>query len=400
MALTDSKLKSMQGKTHEGAPIKVSDRDGLYVYHLKSGTLSFKFRYKFAGKAQELTLGKYPFVSLAEAREKAIEYRSLLEHGKDPKVVQKLKKAELESVVTVEDALEHWIEKYAKKNRKNWAKHQAQFKKHIYPRVGELPVEQCDMKLWVKVFDEISDGKHTGKPLPKASGYILQNCKQALKFCRVRGFCSSRELDDLTISDIGEHQNKKDRVLSKTELMEVWEWAKSDRSSFYYGNLVNLLITFGCRTGELRVSTVSEWNLDEMVWTVPKEHSKTHQEIKRPIPESIKEQIQSLITQSKNGLLLGEFKEDTAVSAFGRSIHKKLKHKPWTLHDLRRTFATMLNDLEIAPYVVELMLGHSLGGVQAIYNRSQHMEQKEKALELWLSKLEETEHFGNVVGIK
>lgn len=111
--------------------------------------------------------------------------------------------------------------------------------------------------------------------------------------------------------------------------------------------------------------------------TVPKEHSKTGSEIKRPIPEPLKSHIQSVIAQANSEYLLGELKRPEAVSGFGRMLWKKLNHKEaWTLHDLRRTFATLLNDMQMEPYVVEQLLGHSLGGVMKIYNRSQHIERK------------------------
>ena len=51
--------------------------------------------------------------------------------------------------------------------------------------------------------------------------------------------------------------------------------------------LIRLLIVFGCRTTELRRSEVQEWDFKEMLWTVPKEHSKTKVAIFRPIPEAI-----------------------------------------------------------------------------------------------------------------
>ncbi|EKO3608625.1 tyrosine-type recombinase/integrase, partial [Vibrio metschnikovii] len=88
-------------------------------------------------------------------------------------------------------------------------------------------------------------------------------------------------------------------------------------------------------------------------------------------------------------------------SGFGRMLWKKLNHKEaWTLHDLRRTFATLLNDMQMEPYVVEQLLGHSLGGVMKIYNRSQHIEKKKAALDLWVAKLSDTAAGANVRAIR
>lgn len=75
---------------------------------------------------------------------------------------------------------------------------------------------------------------------------------------------------------------------------------------------------------------------------------------------------------------------------FGGSLHKKLGHSErWTLHDLRRTFATCVAGLGIGPHVVEALLGHSLGGVAGIYNRQSYLAEQLTALELWAEKVAE-----------
>ena len=74
---------------------------------------------------------------------------------------------------------------------------------------------------------------------------------------------------------------------------------------------------------------------------------------------------------------------------YGRSLYKKLGHKePWTLHDIRRTVATGLSDMGIAPHIVESVLGHTVGGVAGIYNRSQYLPEKLNALTVWSDRLE------------
>lgn len=401
MAISDSKLKALNGKKHEKAPIKMADRDGLTVYHRKTGTLSFVFRYRYNGKQQNLSLGTYPLMSLSEARQQAVECKKLLAGGQDPKLERLLEKEKILQAVTVKQALDYWIDNYAAKNRSNHEKHRAQFEKHVYPYIGHIPLDKCETRHWVKVFDDITNGKHH-RAAPKASGYILQNAKQALKYCRNRQFAKSNALDDLNITDVAEHQQKKDRVLSWAELLDVLYWATSLRANWYYKNLVYLLIVFGCRTQELRLSTIDEWDLNEMVWTVPKRHSKTGSEIKRPIPVSIKPYIEELLEDTNAGeLLLGAMKRPEAVSGYGRTLWKLLGHNaPWTLHDLRRTFATMMNDLGIEPYIVEQLLGHALAGVMAVYNHSHHLEKKRIALDSWVAKLHEEHEDAKILEIK
>lgn len=404
MALTDSKLRSFLKGHDSKTPKKVADRDGLAVLVRSSGKVSFIYRYRYNQKPQTATLGQFTGkaggMTLAEARAKAGECRAWLDQGRNPRTEIELNKAAFREAVSVQDALEYWIDGYARKYRSNADKHQAQFQKHIYPYIGTLPVEETETHHWLKVFDDICKGTHH-RPAPVAAGYILQNCKQALIHCRKRRFCTSHALDDLTVTDAGEKQGEKDRVLSLSETLDVWQWANDMKGNWYYRQLVKLLICFGARTQEVRLSKVSEWDLESMVWTCPKSHSKNGKEIARPIPESLKSYLVSLIEQSKDGYLLGELKQAPAVSAWAATLPRKLGHsEEWRLHDLRRTFATHLNDSGIEPHIIEQLLGHSIKGVAGIYNRAQYLEQKRVALELWLAKLENSQQQLNVVGIR
>uniref|UniRef100_UPI001E409168 tyrosine-type recombinase/integrase n=1 Tax=Xenorhabdus sp. PB30.3 TaxID=2788941 RepID=UPI001E409168 len=151
------------------------------------------------------------------------------------------------------------------------------------------------------------------------------------------------------------------------------------------------------------LSKCSEWNLNSMLWTVPKENSKTGEKIIRPIPEYMKPFLMDIIHQNhKSGYLLGEIKKLEAVAQYGRKIWKKLEHdEEWSLHDLRRTFATKLNDIGIAPHVVEQLLGHALPGIMAIYNKSQYLPEKLDALHKWCERLDVLAgNYENVVILK
>lgn len=385
--LTDRKLRSLLGAA-SGKEVKLADGGGLMVRITKSGAISWFFRYRTGGRNCEphrLTLGKYPDISLKQARELRDQCRSWLADGRDPKFQLKLTKSETLKPVTVREALEYWISGYAEDNRANVERHKAELRKHIYPYIGDMALADCETRYWLQCFDRMK------KKAPVAAGYVFQMCKQALKFCRVRRYAISNALDDLTIPDVGKKQARRDRVLNDKEVGELWS-AIWDEKRFreYHANLVKIILVFGCRTQEARLSQLKEWDMDAWIWTVPKEHSKSGEKIVRPIPDAMRPHIERLHEEhKKSGLLLGETKSTEAVSQWGRGLYKKLGHEEkWTLHDLRRTLATHMNNMGISPHVVEQLLGHSMPGVMAIYNRSLYLPEKLDALNKWHDRLD------------
>ncbi len=184
--------------------------------------------------------------------------------------------------------------------------------------------------------------------------------------------------------------NRRKRVLSNRELRDLLTALHSDFFAPYYQNIIFLLLAFGARTVELRLSEIREWDLRENLWTVPEKHSKSGEKIIRPIPDRLIPMITRLLEENRHtGYLLGEMKKNTAVSQVGAYVAKRLGHdEHWRLHDLRRTFSTYMNDLGIPPHIVELLLGHSLGGVMAVYNRSLYLPEKLDALNKWLDRLD------------
>ncbi|EIX1762585.1 tyrosine-type recombinase/integrase [Cronobacter sakazakii] len=353
-----------------------------------ANNIQWLFRYKNKHKSANtltLVLGKYPAISLADARRKRDQCKRWLAHNLDPKDQFEQDSAKTMKPVTVREAMERWIDEYAAENRVNFERHRRQFERHIYPYIGDLPLEQCSKARWMETFNRIK------KVAPVASGYILGNCKQALIHNRRLHDVYSNALEDIKVTDVGRKQAKRDRVLTSDELLDLWSALQNECTFLpYYTALIKLLIVFGARTQEIRLSTWSEWNIKEWIWTVPKEHSKGGAKIIRPVPETIQPFILQLRQNHLNsGLLLGEMKKPEAVSQWGRNIYSRLEHSTsWTLHDLRRTFATGLNSMGVAPHVVEQLLGHSMPGVMAVYNHSQYIREKRAALEQWAKYLE------------
>ncbi|EAR9443662.1 site-specific integrase [Salmonella enterica] len=386
--LSDKRIKALLGKPQDKQQV-ISDGRGLSIRVSKNGAVSFVMFYRLGGRETPpvwLTLGKYPDMSLKMAREKRDQCRSWLADGIDPRHRIGFVTDESQRPVTVKDALEYWIEHYASQKRKKPSVCEGRFNKHIYKHLGDVPLADCTAAMWIKRFDEIK------KKAPVMSGAIFLDIKQALKFCRVRRFAVSHELDDFSVTDMGEKQKKRDRVLTENEIRDVWRCLNANVKNRYlepgYRIFFTILLVFGCRCGEVKESRLEEWDIDNWIWTVPKEHSKNGCEIIRPIPPQLRQWILTLKTiasMEKNEYLVNDIcRNSTRISTVGGRLWKKLGHrKSWSLHDFRRVVATNLNDMGVNADAVEQLLGHSLSGVRGIYNRSKYMDEKLKALTMW-----------------
>lgn len=384
--LSDTLLRKLHGKPAEKNTF-YSDGGNLSVKYLTSGKLTWYFTYR-AGTGREtrperIKLGSYPDLSLKAAREKAAQCRTWLAEGKNPRHEMNYTVQEALKPVTVGDALTYWLEYYVKENRVDYIALKRRLNNHVIQQIGAMPLDKCELRHWLACFDQVA------KRTPVTAGFVLQACKQALKFCRRRRYAISNVLDDLNVADVGKKPDISERVLSTKELGELLQALDKKIFSPYYVALIRLLIVFGARTVELRLSEIGEWDFTEMLWTVPKEHSKTKVAIFRPIPEAILPFVTQLVEQNRHtGLLLGELKGQSSVSEYGRTAHRRINQAPWTLHDIRHTFTTMLNDLGVDPHVVEQLTAHQLPGMQRVYNHSRYLDAKRDALNLWVDRLE------------
>ncbi|EIL1428047.1 integrase arm-type DNA-binding domain-containing protein [Escherichia coli] len=388
----------------------LSDGGGLYARCQKGSLVTWYFQYKRkGGRATKVYFGRYPDVSLKVARGLRQECREWLAQGKDPKTEYERRRAasaEQAKRITVADAVTYWLDNYVRARRERPDPVIRRMNTYIISVIGSRPLDECSAGVWRDCISKIAD------KYPYTAGKVLSDCKQALRYCDACEYASSNALNKLTISMVGgTPAEKRARVLENDEIIDIWKATSDGSLTPYYADLMRLLIVFGCRTAEARLSRIEEWDTDKWIWTVPKEHNaKGGVTIRRPVPDAIQPMIARLIQMNKKtGLLLGVEKPETTVSAWGCNACKKPRfrgcegsnRKPWSFHDLRRTFSTYLNGtLHVAPHVVEQLLGHVMQGVMAVYNRSEYMPEKTEALNQWVEWLNVLASGGNVISLQ
>ncbi|EHT1945697.1 integrase family protein, partial [Escherichia coli] len=243
--LSDTLLRKLHGKPAEKNTF-YSDGGNLSVKYLTSGKLTWYFTYR-AGTGREtrperIKLGNYPDLSLKAAREKAAQCRAWLAEGKNPRHEMNYTVQEALKPVTVGDALTYWLESYVKENRVDYIALKRRLNNHVIQQIGAMPLDKCELRHWLACFDQVA------KRTPVTAGFVLQACKQALKFCRRRRYAISNVLDDLNVADVGKKPDISERVLSTKELGELLQALDKKIFSPYYVALIRLLIVFGART--------------------------------------------------------------------------------------------------------------------------------------------------------
>ncbi|EBY8083582.1 DUF4102 domain-containing protein [Salmonella enterica subsp. enterica serovar Banana] len=387
--LSDRMIKSLYRKKHS-KQTTISDGRGLSVRVSPSGGISFVFFFRIGGRDTSpiwMTLGRYPDMTLKAARDKRDVCRAWLSEGKDPRLYAKIKLQETLKPVTIKDAVDFWFDNYARENRKEHELLYRRYEIYIFPFIGHIPVSECHLHHWIECFEKVR------KKTPVVSCRILRDSQQIFKFCRIRQYANFRELDDLSASDVGKEAKARTRMHNYEQLKEIWNnvfyGIGIECNGSYRSRIIVLCLVFGCRMSEARLSSWGEWDLNKWIWTVPEEHSKTGEEIVRPIPDIIKQWICSLKEETKDkDFILGEEKLANTVSGGVKKFCSMLKHEPWSIHDFRRTFSTNLSDLGVDFYVVESLLGHKLPGVASVYNRSHFLNKKTDALNMWVGYLE------------
>lgn len=173
----------------------------------------------------------------------------------------------------------------------------------------------------------------------------------------------------------------RDRVLTDAEIVKFWSATETERREFR--DLLRLLLLTGCRLNEVAGMTRAELSDDGETWNLPGERTKNHRPHVVPLPSLARQMITGegalvFTTDGKNPISIG--------SKIKARLDERMSVPPWRFHDLRRTAATGMAEIGIAPHIVEACLNHISGaraGVAGTYNRAAYAAEKKAALERW-----------------
>src|ERR1700733_1984254 len=397
--LTDVQIKKLTTPT---ARREVPDGKitGLYLVLQPSGAKSWALRYRAAGKPAKLTLGPYPALDLANARRRAQEALGEVAGGKNPaaekKAAREAQKAASSTADRVETVAASFIDKYVKRNvGESWAREAERLlTKEINPKFGCKRLGEVKKSDIHDLLDEIVD-----RGAPIVANRTLAVFRRLCSWAVERGVVDASPCDKIKVPAAEE---SRDRVLSDDEVRLAW--TAFERLGWPFGQIAQLLLLTGARRDEIASGRWSEIDLEAKTWTIAKERSKNGVAHEIPLSDAAIALLKQLprIGDRKDALIFSTTGL-TAVSGFSRAkdaIDNVIlaargaevgAPDRWTFHDLRRTAASGMAGLGIAPHVVEAVLNHRSGtikGVAAVYNRYSYATEKRQALDAWARRLE------------
>ncbi|WP_234398834.1 tyrosine-type recombinase/integrase [Pseudoalteromonas sp. T1lg88] len=156
---------------------------------------------------------------------------------------------------------------------------------------------------------------------------------------------------------------------------------------------LQLIFLTGARQSEVRTAKWEDFNFTDGIWTVPAENSKTNKPIRRPLTDKMKELLEHLaIAYGRSGYIVPGASPGKPITthAINRycarmwaTMNKEYGTPKFVPHDARRSVSTILSEHEVLPHVTEKMLGHSMRGVMAIYNKHDWIKEQRAGYDLY-----------------
>ena len=369
------------------------DGGGLYLSIVK-GSRTWMFRYKRGGRGHWMGLGPDSLVSLADARDAAIDARRLLRKGIDPiehrRAAAKAKAAEAASAKTFEAVEDEFIasHKAGWKNEKHGDQWKATLKAYAYPVFGQKPVSEVTVDDVLECLQPIWEAK------PETASRVRGRIENILDYARTRGWREGENparwkghLDHLLPARAKIARVQHHAALPWRELPAVMD--KLAAAGGTSALCLRFTILTAARSGEARGARWHEIDMTAKVWTLPPERMKAGQAHRVPLSDAalaILKQLLPLKKEPDDLVFPGGKKKrplsDVAVSkALGAVVDGV------TVHGMRSAFRDWAAEASTYPReVAEVALAHrSPDRVEAAYRRSDLFEQRTRMMGDWES---------------
>ncbi|RYD86040.1 MAG: DUF4102 domain-containing protein [Verrucomicrobiaceae bacterium] len=393
MALNDAQIKNAKPAARD---YKLFDNDGLYLQVTTAGGRSWRLKYYFAGKEKTLTLGRYPAISLVEARRKRNVAREAIDEGRDPaaeKAARKRAVAEAPVHLFKEVAKEwhatqvdRWTELYAHQVMKR-------FEDNVFPTLGGRPVGAIEPKEMLAALKEVE-----ARGVVETTRRLRSACSSVFRYAVASGYCrfdpAAHLGDALKSSPKPVHYP----TLKAREIGAFLMRLDHHNCELETKIAIGLTALTVIRTTELRFGDWTEFErLDEpnrAQWRVPPSRMKMNEEHLVPLSQQAVALILKLPSaKTREGKLFPSFGKDGVISnnTMLYALYDMGYKGRMTMHGFRSLFSTEANESgQFDSDWIERQLAHDeRDDTRAAYNAAQYLRQRREMMQWWADHLDQ-----------
>lgn len=382
---TDSQLKSLtlvSGKKEQY--IKDGSTTNLFIL-LRETSKTFIFRYKIDGsKIKSITIGKYPSISLAQARQKANEFKALLAKGIDPRDYTN------EHELTFQDIAQKWLQDKAKQKLTNYKDTQGRLNNHILPKIGNIKIKDLKRKELINCISEVKL-KGAGKDGYETKQRIFIILNDILNYIAIQGIIQDyiSPLAGFKFNNIckDKHEVTNHRFIKDpTKLKEFLTAIDNYKGNIYTKFALQLGTYTALRSGTIRALKWEYIDFTQNTINIPAELMKMKKPFILPISSQAKAILKELEAYkigvylfSTNSKIMSENTLNKAIKILGFGDEA-------TFHGFRGLFSTICHDNTqdhgLTSEITELCLAHEdKNKVRSAYNKSERLQEKANLME-------------------
>lgn len=383
---------------------KLTDERSLFLLITPAGGKYWRLRYRYLGKDKTLSLGVWPEVTLAEAREKRDTARKQIAEGLDPQAERKLKRirAQIDANITFKAIAEEWVLKITREGRADRTLGKVRWLLDMaYPLIGTRSINQIDVQEVLVVLRKL-----------EATGRYESARRMRSVISRVfrYGIATARAQRDVAADLRGAIAVPKVKHFAAiTAPKEAGELLRAIED--YSGQAITkfaLKMTphVFVRPGELRRAEWSEIDFDREVWSIPAEKMKMRWPHKVPLSRQVLAILVELQPLTGHSLYVfpafhtwkRPMSENTITFALRRMGYGK---DQMTAHGFRAMAATLLNEMGTwNPDAIERQLAHmENNGVRRAYARGQYWDERVQMMQHWSDYLDRLRGDGDVLWV-
>lgn len=386
---TNLELKNAQPKEKD---YTINVDTGLSLLIKSTGSKLWRLRYSYAGKRCMISLGKYPQISMKEAKSKQRNCLEMLDKGINPSTHKKVQKAKQATEKSFKEVILEWYDRHYTDSHPRYKKLvKRRLETYIYPKLGDLPIKSLEAPMLFNVIEHIQSKGHiaTGKAL---NSY----CSMTFRYGVAKGYCTR----DLT-------QDYKGMLKTATEkhmptLTDSDEIAEFMYDIYHYNGTVMTQIALMLsayvfvRPSELVNSEWSFIDWEQSQWTIPAEVMKMNREHVIPFPKQVRELLLQLkpLTGHQKYLFPASRKPNAPMNS--ETVNKAIRRIDngkyigrMVSHGFRGMASTILNENKFRYDVIERQLAHvERNQVRNAYNHADYLEERTEMLQWYANYLD------------